>query len=188
MDFPMNGELLNLINHTAQKVAAETVAEIKRQNLMKEGRQTPFQKTETLLYNYEGFKAAIKDKEDQIEEIKEIGIRKKSTSISSFSGAAGYVDAKSEIEKCEEKIEELEHSIQNTKGFIRVIDDALELLKDDPFYDLIPMRYFEGYSREDIADHFYCDVKTITRNKNRLINILQIRMFSDEVISDIFGT
>ena len=184
----LNGEVLNLIDHTVKRTTAETVAELKRQNLIVEGRQTPFQKTETLLFNYNQFKAAIKDKEEQIREIKEIGVAKKSAAFSTYSGDVGYIEVKSELEKVEEKIERIEFSIKTTRNFIRIIDDAISMLKDDPYYDLIDMRYFKGCTREEIAEHFDCDVSTVNRNKNRLINLLQIRLFSDEVIQQIFMT
>jgi hypothetical protein len=187
MEFPMNGELLNLIDHTVKKAVDQSICELKRQNLIVEGKQTPFQKTETLLYNYNNFVAVIKEKEEQIAELRQFGIRQKSASITSFSGGAGFVDVKSDIEKVDEKIEAIESSIAATRGFIKVIDDAISCLREDHYFDLIRMRYFEGRSREDIAEHFECDVKTVTRNKNRLINLLQIRLFSDEVIKQMFA-
>ena len=183
----MNGELLNLIDQTAKKAAEQTAAELKRQKLIIEGKQTPFQKTETLLYNYNHFKAAIKDKEEQIKEIREFGLPRKSKSITSFSGNTGLIEVKSEAEKAEEKIEMIEFSIITTRRFIKIIDDAIQMLRDDPYYELIELRYFEGRTREYIAGFFDCDVKTVNRNKNRLINQLQIRLFSDEVIQSIFA-
>jgi RNA polymerase sigma factor (sigma-70 family) len=183
----LNGEVLNLIDQTVKKATAETVIELKRQNLIVEGRQTPFQKTETLLFNYNHFQDAIKDKEEQIREIKETGLAKKSACFSTYSGNDGYIEVKSDIEKAEERIERIEDSIKVTKNFIKIINNALEGLVDDPYYELIELRYFEGWSREDIANHFGCDVKTVTRNKNRLINLLQIKLFSDEVIQLIFA-
>lgn len=183
----LNGEVLNLIDQTAKKTVVETVAELKRQNLIVEGRQTPFQKTETLLFNYNHFKAAIRDKEEQINEIKESGLAKKSACFSTYSGNDGYIEVKSDEEKAEEKIERIEMSIRTTRNFIRIIDNAINTLKDDPYYELINLRYFRGWSREQIAEYFDCDVKTVTRNKNRLINLLQIKLFSDEVIQQIFS-
>ena len=184
----MNGELLNLINYTVQKAVDNSVSELKRHNLIVEGKQSPFQKTETLLFNYNNFKAVIKDKETEIAELRQYGMRKKSTSITSFSGNTGLIEVKSDAEKVEEKIEMIEFSIATTRNFIKIIDDALSSLKDDPYYDLIGLRYFQGCSREEIAEVFDCDVKTVTRNKNRLINLLQIRLFSDEVIQQIFAS
>jgi DNA-directed RNA polymerase specialized sigma24 family protein len=161
---------------------------MKRQNLVVEGKQSPFQKTETLLYNYNNFLSVIKDKEEQIAELRQFGMRKTSTSITSFSGNTGLIEVKSDSEKIEEKIEMIEFSISTTRSFIRIIDDAVDALKDDHYYDLIRMRYFEGCSQEEIAEHFDCDVRTVRRNKNRLINLLQIRLFSDEVIQHIFAS
>lgn len=184
----MNGELLNVIDHTVQKAVNNSILELKRQNLIVEGKQSPFQKTETLLFNYNNFKDVIKDKEAEIAELRQFGMRKKSTSITSFSGNTGLIEVKSDAEKVEEKIEMIEFSISTTRNFIRIIDNALDTLKDDVYYDLIRMRYFEGCTREEIAEHFDCDVKTVTRNKNRLINLLQIRLFSDEVIQQIFSS
>lgn len=184
--FQMNGEMLNLIDGTVKRAVSETVIELKKQNLMINVKQTPYQKTETLLYNYNNFVAAIQDSENQIEEIKAMGLSKKSKSITSFAGDTGFIEVKSDMEKAEEKIEAIRLRIQTTKNFIKVIDDALDMLADDPYYDLIRLRYFEGCSREEIAEHFDCDVKTVTRNKNRLINLLQIRLFSNEVLQQIF--
>lgn len=184
----MNGELLNVIDYTVQKAINNSVLELKRQNLIVEGKQSPFQKTETLLFNYGNFKDVIKDKEAEINELRQFGLRKKSASITSFSGNTGLIEVKSDAEKVEDKIEMIEFSISTTRNFIRIIDNALDTLKDDPYYNLIRMRYFEGCTREEIAEHFDCDVKTVTRNKNRLINLLQIRLFSDEVIQQIFSS
>lgn len=183
---PMNGELLNLIDCTVQKAVDTFVCELKRQNLIVKGKQTPFQKTETLLFNYNNFKDVIRDKEEQIKELRQFGVRKKSSSITSFSNNAGLIEVKSDAEKIEERIEAIEFSINTTRSFIKVIDDAVSLLKDDPYYDLIHLRYFEGRTQEQIAEYFDCDVSTVSRNKNRLINLLQIRLFSDEVIQQIF--
>ena len=67
---PMNGELLSIIDCTVKKAVEEAVVELKRNNLIVEGKQTPFQKTETLLFNYNNFRAAIRYKEEQIAELK----------------------------------------------------------------------------------------------------------------------
>lgn len=177
---------LKVIETTAQMTAKEVVSQLRKQGLLKNNRHSPFQKTETLLYNYNNFKNAINDKVEQINEIKQEGIRKKSNSITSFSGSASY-EVKSDADKADEKIESIEQTIQTTKNFIKIIDAAIEMLKDDPYYDLIQMKYFEGKPREDIADYYEVDVSTISRNKNRLVNLLQIRLFSDEVIYEIFS-
>ncbi|MDD3049732.1 MAG: hypothetical protein PHR06_01150 [Candidatus Cloacimonetes bacterium] len=171
------------IDETAKKVAAE----FKRQGLMRDNKQSPFQKTETLLYNYNNFQQAIDDKYKQIETIQCEGVSKKSHSITSFNSSDGMRDNKLDSEKAEEKIESIEQSIAVTKNLISIIDDAIEKLKNDPYYEVIRLKYFEGITREKLAEYFEVDVSTISRNKNRLINTLQIRLFSDEVVFQIFS-
>lgn len=174
------------VNIASRTTAKEVVSELRKQGLLKNNKQSPFQKTETLLYNYNNFKAAISDKYEQIQTIKELGVPQKSKSITSFSGSGSY-EIKSEAAKADEKIEAIQQSIQTTSNFIKVIDAAIEVLKDDPYFEVISMKYFEGKSREEIAEYFNVDASTISRNKNRLINLLQIRLFSDEVIYEIFS-
>ena len=177
-----NKTIEKYIDNTIQKYTFD----LKRQGLLKDNKRTPFQKTETLLYNYNNFKAAIKDKLEQIETIHEQGVPNKSSDIITFSNNPTY-EIKSDFDKAEEKIEAIEQSIQTTKNFIKVIDAAIDMLKDDPYFEIIKLKYFEGKTREEIAEIFEVDVSTISRNKNRLVNLLQIRFFSDEVIYQIFS-
>jgi RNA polymerase sigma factor (sigma-70 family) len=173
-----------------QKIIKDTVSEmlfeLKKQGLMKDTKHTPFQKTEQLLYNYMNFKQVIIDKQKHIDFIKENGIQKKSKSIVSYSGNH-QVDTRTDDEKANEQIEALENSILIIKRYIAVIDDALSKISNDKYYDLIRLRYFEGKTREEIAEYFDVDVATISRNKNRLINTLKIYLFSDEAIKEIFS-
>lgn len=177
---------INDIEKYIDMTVSKHVSELKRQGLLKNNKQSPFQKTETLLYNYNNFQAAISDKFEQIQNIQEEGIPKKSSSISSFSSNATY-EIKSDSDKAEEKIESIENAIQTTRNFIKVIDAAIDMLKDDPYFDLIRLKYFENRSRDYIAEYFEVDASTISRHKNRLVNQLQIRLFSDEVIYQIFS-
>lgn len=177
---------MNDVNLIIQQAVQTAISELKKNNLLKENRQTPYQKTETLLYNYMNFKQVIEDKHQQIETIQEEGVPKKSSSITTFSGSPCY-DIKSELEKVEDMIQAITHSIKITERFIKIIDAALDSLSNDPYFEIIRLKYFEGYTREDLADHFNCDVKTISRNKSRLVNLLQIRLFSDEFIYQLFS-
>lgn len=72
------------------------------------------------------------------------------------------------------------------KKIVRIIDDTLEDIEDDPYGEIIPLIYFEGETRESVAEYFDTTVTTISRNKTRLINILKVRLFSDDVIYELF--
>lgn len=169
-----------------QQTAREVVAELKKNNMLKENKQTPFQKTETLLYNYNSFKEVIEDKYNQIKMIEEDGVPKKSSSITSFTDTGNF-EVKSDMEKSEDMIYAIQKSIKSTENFVKLIDDALNSISDDPYYEIIPMKYFSSIKNEEVADYFNVDVRTISRNKNRLVNMLQIRLFSDEFIYQIFS-
>lgn len=172
--------VIKIIEETINK----TVKELRKANYIKNTRQTSFWKTEQLLYHYNDFKKAILDKESQIEEIRHNGIPKKSKSITFYS-TMHYLNTDEE-EKIEGLIKTLENSISNTKRLINLIDNSLNKLKKDKYYKIIELKYFNGETREKIAEIFNTDVSTITRNKNRLLNALKINLFSDEVIEELF--
>ena len=71
--------------------------------------------------------------------------------------------------------------------FIELIDSALDNLKDDSYYEIIPMIYFEGMTREQVAEYFDTTTTTISRHKTRLINQLTPILFSDETIIELFS-
>lgn len=73
-----------------------------------------------------------------------------------------------------------------TIKLVEKIDKALNSVKDDPYYDLIRMAYFDGMTREEMAENFNTTVTTISRNKTRLVNILKSYLFSDDVIYELF--
>lgn len=77
-------------------------------------------------------------------------------------------------------------NIDKTKKLIEIMNAALKTIEDDPYYEVISMIFFEHKTREDIAEKFEVDVKTITRNKNRLVNNLKVIIFSDDVIKELF--
>ena len=178
-------EINKVIEQTAQTTAQATAYEFKRQNLLKNNRQTPFQKTEQLLYNYKNFEEAIKAKQTQIEDIEKMGIPEKSKSIVLYSTSSRSYETSND--KKEEKIKQIQDSIAITKRLMKIVDQALEKIKDDPYYEVIAYKYFQSKTHEEIADIYQKDISTITRNKTRLINSLKINLFSDEVIGEIFS-
>ena len=158
--------------------------ELKKQKLLKDNKQTAFQKTETLLYNYPKFQNVLKSKLEEIEMIEKEGISKRSKSFVQWSSSNNY-DNSNDYEKSLDAIEKIKRSIVQIEGYIYQIDAALNTIKDDPYYELIHMKYFEGQSREDLSYYFEVDVKTTDRHKNRLLNLLQIRLFTKEYLEEI---
>ena len=129
----INDETLEVIDTAVNCM----IAKLKLSGLMKDNRQTAFQKTEEILRSYNELKRSYSE-----------------------NGTA--------------------------KKFADIIDNALNTIKDDLYYDIIPMMYFENQSRETIADYFNTTVTTISRNKRRLINKLKMLIFADDVIYELF--
>lgn len=100
-------------------------------------------------------------------------------------------DRRSAIEKLEELLRDYPvfKSIQDKEYTIKLVakvDEALSQIKDDPYYEVISMFYFENRTRENIALDFNTSVTTISRNKTRLLNQLKVILFSDDVIYELF--
>lgn len=94
-----------------------------------------------------------------------------------------------------EKLEELLRSYpafkriedkEDTVKLVRKVEEAMQTIAGDPYYDVIRFFYFEDQTRESIALDFGCTETTISRNKTRLLNKLKTILFSDEVIFELF--
>ena len=168
-----------------ENVVGRCIGELKLQDMLKENKKNAFQKTEQLLYNYCDFKDVIKQKRSMIADLQKYGLPKKSKSITSFSGDEGMREIKTEQEQIDEYIESIENSMRLTIRCVSVIDAALGSVGNDPYYQVLVMRYFRKINLEDIAEYYGKDVSTISRNKNRLVNQIKIKIFPDESINEI---
>ena len=78
-------------------------------------------------------------------------------------------------------------SIDGTAArFVKKLDDALaEVSRNDEYYEIIPMSYFENKTNEEIAEYFCVSVRSVRRNKARLLNCLKCYLFADTCIKEI---
>ena len=154
-------------------------------NSGKGANKSAYQKTEQLLFSYRNFKKIVEEKKQEIVELQMYGVPEKSKSIVAYSPGSGI---SSGVVLPEESVESAVHSVEcammPTVRVIAMIDKGLAALKDDPYYAVLEMRYFEGRTLEDIGVHFNCDHSTISRNKSRLVKELAMRWFPDEVIGE----
>lgn len=157
--------------------------ELEKRGLIKNNDNT-FKNVELLLYNYNSLKDSIKDREEQIKDLKTYGIQEKSTSVTSI---IENVQKQSKSELIENAINSLEQHIYRTKVFIRYIDRVIKKLEEDEYYPIIKLKYFKGKNIEQIAEIMNKDTSTISRNKNRLINELRPLLLPNDVISNIFN-
>lgn len=159
------------------------LTELEKRGIIKNNDST-FKNVELLLYNYNALKASIKDREEQIRDLKNYGIQEKSSSITTI---VENVQKQSKSEQIENAINSLEQHIYRTKVFLRYIDRVIKKFETDEYYSIIKLKYFKGKSIEQIAEAMNRDISTISRNKNRLINELRPLLLPNDVISNIFN-
>ena len=148
--------------------------------------KTAYQKTEQLLYNYRGFKRIIHERMEEIETIRMYGIPKRSGSIVEYSSRSGSVQGLVlEEESVDSAIANVQASVQGTVQAIALIDKCMAQLRNDPYYEILEMRYFDGRTQEDIASEFGCSQFTISTNKTRLVKELSLRLFPNQAINEM---
>ena len=150
--------------------------------------KTAYQKTEQLLFNYMGFKRIVEEKEAEIESLRTYGVPQRSLSIVEYTPGGGMPKGLCmEEEAVEAAVRNVQASVHDTVQVIAMIDKCMESLVNDPYYDILEMRYFEGRTQEDIADYYNCSQVTISKNKGRLVKELSIRLFPNQAIKEMMA-
>ena len=143
-----------------------------------------YKRLELLLYNYENLKEAVKQKEEAIKELEIYGLPEKSKSIVMYSSVGGNSQADRYAELKEKyRIEKME-----TERTLKRIDNALDKIRDDKYFNIIQYKYLsteeEKISTDDkLAEILNKDRTTIVRNRKRLINKLSIILFPESIKS-----
>ena len=146
---------------------------------------TPFQKTEKLLSELALLKGAIDSKNMLIEDLKKegISIQKRETGVNVQSSKV-YL---SELEKVENRIEKLKEEIVRIENVVNMVERALGTIRNNKYYDIIEMKYFDDLTFEHISEKLDISVITAKRYKNKMIRQLQLVIFSDDVIKNILN-
>ena len=176
-------ELQEIIEKASAEGAKAAIKEVKKQKMFRDGMDT-YQKTEYILRNYNDFKRAVAEREEKISDIAKYGIKKKSCSITSYPGGTRSVT--DDEQKADEQIAVLQQQNEVTKRLIAQVDNILSGLQDEPYYQVIPMYYFEGKKYEVIAGELGISNATVSTYKRNLLNKIKIMMFSDSVILELF--
>lgn len=185
MDIELQEFIKQTIKEAKEEAASTLMKELTRNKMIKPNKDSAFQKTEKLLYNYNQFKKVIADKQEQIDIIAAIGLSKRSKSIVKLPMNQSY-DTRTDAERAEDTIEQIQASMVKVQEYIQLIDNALEKVSNDEYFELIELYYFEGQTREEIADYFEVDVSTISRHRKRLVNNMKIYLFPDDSIMELF--
>ena len=75
----------------------------------------------------------------------------------------------------------------NAQKLLEQIDDALKMIQSDPYYEIIPMRFFDHMTIWDISGFFDVSEKTIVRRRKKLVRKLSCILFASDVIREILS-
>lgn len=171
------------IEQIIKRAAKETVRELKRENMIMRNEQSYYQKTEKLLYSYPSLLEALKQKEKDIQFIKENGVQQTSKSVVIYSPSSGGTSTE---EKYVEILDAYIASKERTERLITKIERALDGVKHDEYYEIIELKYLKKDEKvendEDIAGKINVSDRTVRRHKKRLINEIQILLFGADAI------
>lgn len=183
-----NNNTKKLIELVSKGAAEEVIKILTDKNLVKvaevnnKKELSYYKKVEILLYNYENLKEAIKQKEEDIENLEKYGLKEKSKSIVAYSSAGGNPEADRYLElKQRYTIEKLE-----IERDVKRIDNALDKIRGDEYFEIIQLKYLNVEEEkvktdEDLSYILNRDRKTITRNRKRLINKLVTVLFPQSI-------
>lgn len=176
-------KIKEIIENTAKETARATISEMRINNMVRK-ELTYYKRVELLLYNYENLKEAIKQKEEDIEYIDKNGLPESSKSIVVYSSAGGVSKEDRYLELKEKYIREKIETERDSKR----IDNELDKIKNDKYFDIIQLKYLNKEddklnTDEEIAERINKERRTIIRNRKRLINKL-ITIFFPESIKD----
>ena len=169
-----------------EKIAEKILEKMRNDKEIKTEKQlTPFQKTEKLLSELSLLKGAIDSKNMLIEDLKKegISIQKRETGVNVQSSKV-YL---SELEKVENRIEKLQKEIVRIENVVNMVERALGTIRNNKYYDIIEMKYFDDLTFEHISEKLNISVITAKRYKNKMIRQLQLVIFSDDVIKNILN-
>lgn len=130
--------------------------------------------TEKRLYAYPVIKLKITDLNDKIEEVQEYGAPTTSKSLVRFMKSGVRLTPE---EIAEALIQDMTADVARNEVEVETIDKALTTIADDPYAEVVPLRYFECKSDDQIADFLHCDASTVRRNKARLISRLSVFLY-----------
>ena len=89
-------------------------------------------------------------------------------------GTSGFQEVKSDIERISELRSRIINDINRCEEFIYRVDSAIELLKDNKYYDVIKFRFIEGKTLEETAEELQVSTTTVNKAENELLKELRL--------------
>lgn len=146
------------------------------ENYNKDQNNLKIKDVKILLYNYNKYLRTIPLLYEKLKELEEhpiilnggqsedIKVQKSST-------------FKSDLEKIEDKIENIKLRIERLVYITDKIKHGISIIQDDEYFTLIDMKYFQKMSNKDVCNALFISDSTLNRHHHRLINELKSVLF-----------
>ena len=174
-------EVIDIVKKQVEKEVKRSIeAIIKARIELDAAQRNYFKETERLLYSLPALRLKVaQDEEDLANGL--LVPKERSKDIVCPTGSSSY-GPHDPLSRAERYIAERKASMERTKREIQRIERALETIQDDPYYEIIPMKYWDLLSPEEIAERLNCDERTYRRHKNRLVNKLKVELFGADAL------
>jgi hypothetical protein len=175
----LDPEVLKIIKTAVNKAAQDSANAVNHIDITN---HNYFRETEILLYNYPALKLKVSQDEEFLydPEAYTEPENKRSKDIvlytSRSTGSHGL--------DIMQYTQSIKSSMMRTRQEVMRIERALETIYDDKYYEIIPMKFWDVMTMEDIAERFDCEERTIRRNKNRLVNKIKIMLFGADALNE----
>jgi DNA-directed RNA polymerase specialized sigma24 family protein len=171
-------EIQKLISISIDQAVKKATSAIIAANEQVEAEQRNyFRETERLLYSLPALKLSLAEYDEDIESNSLITSRQKSKDIVRYSPTAG-----GQAPDADETQKSKLASVERTRKQVQRIERALETVKEDTYYEIIPLKYWDGISGEEIAERLNCDISTMHRNKNRIVRKIMVVLFGADAL------
>lgn len=171
------------------ELSSNTFLEVLRQNGLEiKIRSNSFKNTEQALYLYPKIKEAINKHKAEIEYLKKYGIDK-SNPVAKIIVQGGMREDENDL--IDRKIKTINQAIYLNQSYIQKINLLLETFRNDKYFDVIKLKYFERKNFQEIADIFANekdisrDESTFRKYKNEVIHELKVLLFPNNVIDEL---
>ena len=179
----------------AELIAESVVVALEKRGIVGKGtitdgksKKSAYQRTESLLHSYCGFKKIVADRLDEIEEIRKYGVPKKGSAVVQYGSGSNVVKGiVLPDESVENAVQRIQATVQDTVQAIALVDKGMCTLKSDPYYKVLEMVYFEKRTQEEIALEFNVSQVTISTNKKRLVRELSMQLFPNQVVDEMIN-
>lgn len=139
--------------------------------------QAAYAATEKRLYALPILRERIEDNREELMELENLGVEAARQHCSSLVRLIRPGMRLSPEEVHAAQLAELRSRLAADEREVRKMQNALNAVKEDPYFSTIALKYFDGVKDAQAAEELHCDPATVRRNRNRLVKRIALRLY-----------